>query len=79
MQMALAQAMQQADNAGMAARLATLEARMCASLQGSPDSRRMTHDIALLGYEAIRAEDLNSVLGRLVRTASLVQNSKGGG
>ena len=68
--MALAQAMQQAENAGLDARLATLEARMCASLQGSLDSRRMTHDITLLGYEAVRAEDLNSVLGRLVKPYS---------
>ena len=75
MQMALAQAMQQADSAGLEARLAALEGRMCASLQGSPDSRRMTHDLALLGYEAIRAEDLNSVLLRLVRTASVVQTA----
>ena len=45
---------------------------MCSSLQGSPDNRRMTHDIALLGYEAVRAEDLNSVLARLVKL-SLIQ------
>ena len=65
--MALAQAVQQAESVSTEARLATLEARMCASLQASPDSRRMTHDIALLGYEAIRAEDINSILARLVR------------
>ena len=68
--MALAQAVQQAESASMETRLATLEARMCASLQASPDSRRMSHDIAMLGHEAIRAEDINSILARLVSALS---------
>jgi len=66
MQMALAQAMQQAKSSSLEARLAALESRARSSPQGTPDSRRMTHDIAMLGYEAVRAEDLNSILARLV-------------
>ena len=61
LQVALAQAAQQGQSAELEARLAILEARSCAD---SP--RRMTQDIAELGAEAVRAEDLNSILGRLV-------------
>ena len=55
------QAAQQGQSAELEARLAVLEAGACAD---SP--RRMTQDIAELGTEAVRAEDLNSILGRLV-------------
>lgn len=55
------QAAQQGQSAELEARLAVLEARACAD---SP--RRMTQDIAELGAEAVRAEDLDSILGRLV-------------
>lgn len=61
LQVALAQAAQQGQSAELEARLEILEARACAD---SP--RRMTQDIAELGAEAVRAEDLNSILGRLV-------------
>lgn len=69
LQVALAQAMQQSKSASLEARLAALEARAAAGgtpLQCSPESRRMTRDIAELGCEAVRAEDLNGILGRLV-------------
>ena len=72
-QVVLAQAMRPAASASLEARLAALEARMCASPQGSPEGRRMTQAVAALGCEAVRAEDLNSILARLVRAFSLCE------
>ena len=66
-QVVLAQVAQSARSTGLEQRLAALEhAHVPGSAQGSPGSRRMTHGAAEPGCEAKRAEDLSSILGRLV-------------
>ena len=66
-QVVLAQAMQSARSAGLEKRLAALEhARMPGSAPRSPSGGCVAHGIAELGPEAVFAEDLSSILGRLV-------------
>ena len=66
-QVVLAQVAQSARSADLEQRLAALEhARVLGSAQGSPGSMRMTHGADEPGCEAMRAEDLSSILGRLV-------------
>ena len=66
-QVVLAQVAQSARSAGLEQRLAALEhARVPGSAQGSPGGGRMTHGAAESGCEAVGAEDLSSILSRLV-------------
>ena len=66
-QVVLAQVAQSARSAGLEQRLAALEhARVPGSAQGSPCGGRMTHGAAESGCEAVGAEDLSSILSRLV-------------
>ena len=66
-QVVLAQVVHSARSAGLEQRLAALEhACVPGSALGSPCGRRMTHGAAEPGCESVRAEDLSSILGRLV-------------
>ena len=66
-QVVLAQVAQSARSAGLEQRLAALEhACVPGSAQGSPGGERMTHGAAEPGCEAVGAEDLSSILSRLV-------------